>query len=179
MIVVCVIVLASTAMASNPRALWIEVNHESKGTTMIAVTEDVARALLEADNDEWHFSKGKGSSEELITKQMLLDVLNGDKESINVRDENEDATIHVYMSDLDVPRHSSESGHIVLETYKDGKRTLRISLGDLDIEQSDDEGNAADIHLNWKKCVPFLKHPGGAVYVRNDEEDSQVWLYVD
>jgi len=175
----CALFLAATAYAAKPRALWIEVDKQSKGKTTIAVTEDVARAILESESKDLRFSKHKGNSDELITKQMLLDVLNGDRESIKVRDEDEEATIHIYMSDLDVPRHSSGSGHIVLETFKDGRQSLRISLGDVDIEKSDEDGNSASFHLDWVKCVPFLKHDGGAVYINNEDEDTQVWLYVE
>ncbi len=172
--------LSGTAFArGGTRALWIEINKESKGKTTIAVTEDVVRALLESNNDEWHFKKEKGRKEDLITRQMVLDVLNGDKESVKVRDDDEGETAHLYMDDLDVPRHTTNGNHVVLETFKDGKKTFRMSLGDFNIEKTDDDGNGESFFLNWQKLLPFVKHDGGAVYINTEQDDTVVWLFME
>ena len=161
-----------------PKAVWIEVDKGDHGKTTIAVTEDVVRAFLKSDGDDIHFNKGKGKKD-LITRQMIQDLIDGNRESIEVQDDEDGETAHLYIADLEIPRHDKKVDHVVLETYKHGTRNFRISLGDLEIDNSDDGDDDGSFLMNWRKCLPFLKNSGAALYINNEQEETTVWLYLD
>lgn len=171
--------VGSSVFAGNrSRAIWIEVQKPGEGKTTIAVTENVVRALLESDSDDLNFHAAKGKKNELITRKMMQDLLDGERATIDVEDEDGE-TAHLYTSDLEVPHHKGGDNNVVFETYKDGKRTFRMSIGDFDIEQSDEDGDSAGFSLNWRKCLPFLKDGGSAIYIQNEKEETTIWLYMD
>jgi len=175
----CLLLLAGTAIAGDsPRALWIEVNNAHEGKTTIAVTVDVMKALLEADTQDLHFNSGKGKKD-LVTRAMIEDLLDGKRDVIDVEDTEENETAHLYLADLDIPDHEVKKDHVVLETYKDGKRDLRLSLGDFEIDKSSDEDGDQGFNLNWRKCLPFLTQAGGAVYINNERDRTVVWVYAE
>jgi hypothetical protein len=167
---------AAASLAGNSRpALWIEVKNEEKGLTRIAVTREIAVALIEADDDSMHVDKhGKG---DLITKQMISDVLDGTREIVRAKDPDDGSEVALYLKDIDLPRHAGGSGSMVLETYKNGERTFRMKLGEFEIEAGGKDENSAA--FGWKRLLPFLSKAGGAVYVNNEREDSEVWLFMD
>jgi hypothetical protein len=169
-----VLPLTATA-AGSLKALWIEVNKPHEGTTTIAVSVNVMKALLAADDHNLHFTDHKGKKD-LITREMLEDLLNGDRSTVDVEDPETDEKAHLYIDDLDVPDHDGKKGHIVLETYKNGKREFRMSLGDLEIEQGDDEDNDSEFSIHWRKCLPFLSEDGGAIYVNDKHNETVVWV---
>jgi hypothetical protein len=168
---------AAASLAGNSRpALWIEVKNEEKGLTRIAVTREIAVALVEADDDDSiHVDRhGKGN---LITKQMISDVLDGTRDIVRAKDPDDGSEVTLYLKDIDLPRHAGGSGSMVLETYKNGERTFRMKLGEFELEAGgkDDSG----IAFGWKRLLPFLSKAGGAVYVNNEREDSEVWVFMD
>ena len=108
---------------------------------------------------------------------MIRDVLDGTRDIARAEDPDNGSEVTLYLKDLDLPRHAGGKGSIVMETYKNGERTFRLRLGDVEIETGDKGDN--DIAFNWKRLLPFLSKTGGAVYINNEREDSEVWVFVD
>ncbi len=161
------------------KALWIEVKDKGERKTTIAMTESIARQLLESDETKVRFAKEEGK--ELITRKMLGSVLDGRKESVEARDE-DGSEAKLYMADLKVPGHRGGNGKLVLETYKSGSRTFRIAIPEIELEASDEEnGGIGNIEtsIGWKALLPFLAKEGGAIYINSDKDDTEVWLYVE
>jgi len=171
----------SVLPASLPRekALWIEVKDKGDHKTTIAMTEFIARQLLESDENKVHLAK-KGKKD-LITREMLRSVLDGREESVGAQDE-DGSEVNLFMADLKVPGQKGEKGKLVLETYKSGSRTFRIALPEIEIEASDEQtGGTGSIEtsIGWKGLLPFLAKEGGAIYVNTDKDETEVWLYVE
>lgn len=147
--------------------------------TTIAISEPIARQLLDSDEAKVRFAK-KGNHD-LITREMLRSVLDGREESVEVRDEN-GSEVKLYMADLKVPGNKGGKGKLVLETYKSGSRTFRMALPEIEIEASDEEdGGTAHIEtsIGWKGLLPFLAKEGGVIYINTDKDETEVWLYVE
>ncbi len=160
-------------------ALWIEIKEKGEHKTTIAVTEAIARQLLESDGKGTPF--GKDGKDELITKEMVRSVLDGKEESVEARDEN-GSEAKLFMSDLKVPEHGGGTDKLVLETYKSGSRTFRLSLPEIEMEAADGENGGTDVidmRIGWKGLLPFLAKEGGAIYISTAKDDTEVWLYVD
>jgi hypothetical protein len=166
--------------ASTPRsekALWIEINEKGGKRTIIAVTEGIARELLNSMHTKVNFSREE--SRDLITKEMVQSVLDGDQESVEARDEN-GSRATLYMKALDMPRRRDGSGRLVLETFKSGKKIFHFSLPEIEIESHDEESDDfVSVSLGWKCLLPFLAKAGGAIYVEADDDETEVWIYVD
>ena len=111
------------------RALWIETKEEGRLKTTLAITENIARMVVESKDKRINFSK-KGK-DNLITKKMVRKVLDGDEKSITVKDPDHDQVVTIYMRDLDVPGKEGRNNRLVLETYKDGKKSFSIALPDI------------------------------------------------
>ena len=70
----------------------------------------------------------------------------------------------------------------MLETYESGVKKFRIALPEMDMEKSDDESGSDDLvklSFGWKGLLPFLAKEGGAVYINDQQKDSEVWIYVE
>jgi hypothetical protein len=145
-------ICSSVLLAALPRekALWIEVKERGGHRTTIAMTEPIARLLLESD--ETKVCPVKKGRQDLITREMLRSVLDGREESVEARDE-DGSEAKLYMDDLKVPGTRGGNGKLVLETYKSGSRTFRLALPEIEIEASDEEdGGTANIEttIGWK-----------------------------
>jgi hypothetical protein len=174
--------ICSSALAASQlqdKALWIEVKEKGDHKTTIAVTELIARQIIESDETNVHFAK-KGK-QGLITREMLRSVLDGREESVEVRDE-DGSEAKLFMADLKVPGNKGGMGKLVLETYKLGSRTFRIALPEIEMEASDEENGGTgsiEASIGWKGLLPFLAKEGGAIYIRTDKDETEVWLYVE
>lgn len=181
MSVACLLFVCTSALLAFPpreKALWIKVMEKGDHKTTIAVTEAIVRHVLESDNPEKHFAMD--GEENPITREMLRSVLDGEEESVKVRDD-DGTEIELTMSDLDVPGDKGSRGKLVLETYKDGSRTFRMSLPEIEIEACDDEDDGSgfiEMNIGWKGLLPFLAEEGGAIYIESDEDETEVWVYV-
>lgn len=167
------------ASSSGEKALWIEVKDKSDHKTTIAMTEAIARQLLESDKTKVHFAD-KGNKD-LITRAMLGSVLDGREESVEARDE-DGSEAKLYMADLKVPGHNGGNGKLVFETYKSGSRTFRIALPEIELAASDEENGGTgsiETSIGWKALLPFLAKEGGAIYINSDKDDTEIWLYVE
>jgi hypothetical protein len=174
-------ICSSVLLGALPRekALWIEVKEKGDHRTTIAMTEHIARQLLESD--ETKVCLAKKGRQDLITREMLRSVLDGREESVEARDE-DGSEAKLYMADLKVPGSRGGKGKLVLETYKSGSRTFRMALPEIEIEASDEEdGGTANIEtsIGWKGLLPFLSKEGGAIYINTDKDETEVWLYVE
>jgi len=180
-IVTGMLFLSAFALASTHRsqkALWIELKEKGGRTSTIAMTENIARQLLESDDTNLHFSKKR--ERDLITKEMLRAVLDGRQESAEVSDDDGGSKAKLYMADLHVPANKGGGDRLVVETYKAGEKTFRIALPSIDIADAEEgTGNEIETSIGWKSLLPFLSHGGGALYVRDEDHDSEVWIYVD
>lgn len=159
---------------SGQRALWVDVKEDNERKT-IAVTEAIARKALQGESVRF---AGK-NKEDLVTNELLLSVLDGRERSRTVRDREGNEAI-VYMKRLDPPGKNGGKNDLVLETYKNGRQTFRFALPNLDISLG---GERDDISLSgkleWKSWLPFLAKEGGAVYLRDHSDETEIWLYVD
>jgi hypothetical protein len=161
------------------KALWVETKEYGKLKTSLVVTENIARMVLESKDTKVQFS-GK-EKKELITKKMLRAVLDGSEKSISAKDPDRDEEVTIYMKDLDVPGQESGKGSLVLQTYKAGKKTFSITLPDITVEsKGDDESDDLITHsFGWKALLPFLAKSGGALYVKDENDDSELWIFVE
>jgi gamma-glutamylcyclotransferase (GGCT)/AIG2-like uncharacterized protein YtfP len=158
------------------KALWIEARDNSEQTT-IAVTEGIARELLETTKMNVSFSK-KGKRD-LVTREMLQAVLDGRQQQISAHDDH-GSEVTVSLKPLSVPGKKNGKNRLVLETYKAGKQTFRIALPELELSMGDEKREASvNVDLNWKAWLPFLAKAGGAVLIKDHDDDTEVWLYVE
>jgi hypothetical protein len=167
---------AGLLFAAQPkeRALWCEIKKQNGEKTTIAVTENIARGLLESDDTKFHFAD---KDDDVITREMLREVLDGEKDVVKAKDKDGSA-VKIYMSDLKVPGH--REGKLVLETYKHGNRTFRMALPEIEIGAADEDDNeSADVSFGWRALLPSLAEEGGALYINNEEEETEVWIYLD
>jgi len=172
----------SAVLSASPRgekALWIEVKERGDHRTVIAMTELVARLLLESEKPGGHFTKR--GEKDLLTREMLRAVLDGDEETVEIQDE-DGSEVKLYMDDLDLPHKDGGSGKLVVETYKSGSRTFRMALPEIELEVSNDEDEGVgslEMNIGWKGLIPLLRNEGGALYVVTDDGDTEVWVYFD
>lgn len=167
------------ASSSSQKALWIEVRDKENHRIIVAVTEAIARELLDSGGPKCRIAVDRGDGQ--ITRAMLKAVLDGDQETIEASD-GHNGVIKLYMADLDAPPRKGNTGKLVLETYKSGSRTLRMALPEIEIEANNEEDGGSDcieMHLGWKGFLPFLAKEGGAIYVNSEEDDTEVWVYVE
>ena len=168
-----------TGCPTRERALWIEVKDKGDHKTSIAITEPIARLLLESDEKKVHLTKE--GEKDPFTREMLRSVLDGREESVEAQD-GDGSQVKLYMADLKVPGRKDGKGRLVLETYKSGSRTFRITLPEIEIEASDEEDGGSEsleLSIGWRALLPFLAKEGGAIYIDTDKDDTEVWLYVE
>ena len=170
------ICLALLSSCRTQRALWIETDRNGH-LVAIAVTEGIARRFLETtgpSTDLW--TQGEQSP---IAREMLRDVLDGRQTRVSARGD-DGSVITISMKPLSVPGRGRGNNRIVLEISKAGEKTFRLALSDLDLHLADENTSVSlQAHLDWKRWVPFLAREGGAVYVKDAGEDTEVWLYVE
>ena len=174
---ICSSVLRASSPADN--ALWIEVKEKGDHTTTIAMTEPIAWQLLESDEIKVHLTKGE--KRDLITREMLKSVLDGQEESVVARDE-DGTEAKLYMADLNVPGQKGGKEKLVFETYKSGSRTFRIALPEIELEASDEENGGIgyiETSIGWKSLLPFLAKEGGAIYIKTAKDETELWLYAE
>ena len=162
------------------KALWAEIREHGKLKTTIAVTEGIARQLIKSKNAKANFS-GKGNKD-IVTKEMIRSVLEGKEKSVVARDEEHSQDIKLFMNNLDVPGKASGNERLVLETYKGGKKKFSIGLPDVEVEESDEKDESDEMvkmSFGWKGVLPFLAKSGGALYVHEHKENTEVWIYVE
>jgi len=162
------------------KALWIEAKERGEQKTTVAMTVGIARELLESKDAKVNFSQeGK---KELITKDTLLAILDGRQESIELRDAEDGSEAKLYLKDLDIPGKESGKNRLVLQVYKSGVKTFGIALPEVEVEKRDDESegsNLEKISFGWKGLLPFLAKEGGAVYIQDQKDDTEIWIYVE
>ncbi len=166
----------SSFSCATQKALWIDVR-ENHGQTSIAVTEAMARKLL--DTKEPHINFLKEDNDGLITREKLQAVLDGRERSITTRGK-EGSVVTMSMKPLNIPGGKGGNNRLVLETYKAGEQKFRIVLPELDISLGDEESKVSvQANLDWKSWIPFLAKEGGAVYLKDYKDDTEVWVYVE
>ncbi len=159
------------------KALWIETREHGKLKSTMAVTEDIARHVVKSDDTEVNFGD---DDKDLITKEMVLDVLDGRERKVTAKDSNGDEEVTLFMKDLDVPGSVGDKDRLILATFKEGKKTFSMTLPDIEVESKEDNSNAMETyHIGWKALLPFVAKHGGALYTKDYKDDTEVWLYVE
>jgi hypothetical protein len=176
------LLICSGVLQASPRwekALWIEVKKHGDNETTIAITEAIARELIESDERGVHLAK-KGEKD-VITREMLKAVLDGKEESVEAQDK-DGSEVTLHMADLKVPGRDGKQEKLIFEVYKSGSQTLRIALPEVEIEASNEEEDGVgniETSIGWKGLLPFLAKEGGAVYINSVKDDTEIWLYVE
>ena len=158
------------------QALWIEVKGNGEHKT-IAVTEGIARRLL--DSKDMHVNFSKHDNDDLITREQLRAVLDRREQSITAHgDHGKEVTMS--MKSINTPGKNNDKNRLVLEVYKKGKQTFRIALPEIEIKTADEENELSiDVDLDWKEWLPFLAKEGGAVFIKDHDDETEVWVYVE
>ena len=48
------------------------------------------------------------------------------------------------------------------------------------MEQADEKTDeSVNVSFGWKALLPFLAKVGGAVYINDQQDNTEVWLYVE
>jgi hypothetical protein len=159
------------------RALWIEFTDKDGKSGVVAVTEELARKVL--DNEEIKLNFSEHAKKELITRRMVSNILDGRQERITVsEDDGSEATLS--MRQLKIPSSRHGNGKIVLETYYDGERSFRMAIPDIEIESAEEKGDeAVNIQFGWRALLPFFAETDGAIYIQNSDSNSEIWIYLD
>jgi hypothetical protein len=98
------------------------------------------------------------------------------------RDSADGSEVKMYLKDLEIPGKGRGKDRLVLETYKSGKKKFSIGLPDIEVEEAREDSGASDLvklSFGWKGLLPFLAKAGGAVYLKDHQDDTEVWLYVE
>ncbi len=173
-ILICSALLLSSCSAQ--QALWIEVKGDGEHKT-IAVTEGIARRLL--DSKDMHVNFSRHEKNDLVTREQLRAVLDRRERSITAHgDHGKEVTTS--MKSINTPGKNNDKNRLVLEVYKKGKQTFRIALPELEIKSADEKNELSiDVDLDWKEWLPFLAKEGGAVFIKDHDDDTEVWVYVE
>lgn len=161
------------------KGLWIETREHGKLKTTLAVTENIARKVVESKDAKMNFAeRGK---KELVTKEMVKSILDGKQKSVTAKDPESDLVITMYLKDLEVPGDREGGNNLVLQTYKAGKKTFSITIPDIEVETKgdDDSGDLVTKSFGWKAFLPYLAKTGGALYVKGEKDDSELWFFVE
>jgi len=161
------------------KALWITITEHGRLKTTIAVTEPIARLIAKSEKTNVHFTSDDNGCD-LITREMIQQVLDGRKSSISARDVKENTEVEIFMKRLKVPGSQKEKSRLVMETFKDGELTFHMKLGEFSFESKDEEtGEMDETDFSWKSLLPFLSESGGGVYIQDNKDNTEVWVYVE
>ncbi len=159
------------------KALWIETREHGKLKSVMAVTEAIARHVVKSEDTEMNFGD---DDKDLITKEMILDVLDGRERKVTAKDSSGEEEVTLYMKDLEVPGRERDKDRLILTTFKEGKKTFSVTLPDIEVESKEERSDSLEsYHIGWKAFLPFVAKHGGALYTRNYKDDTEVWLYVE
>lgn len=162
----------------NERGVWIDTRSADGHRTTIALTENLVRQYVDSRDTDLNFS-GDGKAEP-VTKEMLRDLLDGRRHSIEQH--NDGGVVRVTMRSMAIPGGGGGGDELVVETYKNGERTFHLTLPDIGIDRQDENDGADELvhtSFGWKRLLPFLSKEGGAIYINDEEERTEVWIYVE
>jgi len=169
--------VSSTAagLSKKERVLWIETREEGTPKATIAVSINLAKHLLEESDDS-------PIDRDLITRQMIEDVLSGREESVETTDPETGQSARMWLGLLEVKsRTGDDAGDLVVEVFKKGKRsfTLRLPYAEDPDAREDDDPDIDRMTFGWNSLMPFMAETKGVVYVISHDDDTEFWMYVD
>lgn len=166
---------ASAGSSKKERVLWIETREENTAKASIAVSVSLAEYLLK-DSDDSPIDR------DLITREMINDVLSGREESVETTDPKTGQSARMWLGYLEVEsRTGDDSGDLVVEVFKKGKRsfTLRLPFAEAPEARQEDDPDISRMTFGWNSLMPFMAETKGVVYMKNLEDDTEFWMYVD
>ena len=167
---------SATAVASKKeRVLWIETREQGRAKASIAVSVSLAKSLLNESDDS-------PIDRDLITREMIDDVLSGREESVETTDAETGQSARLWLGFLEVEsRTGDDSGDLVVEVFKKGKRsfTLRLPYAREPEASADDDPDISRMTFGWNTLMPFMAETKGVVYLKSLDEDTEFWMYVD
>ena len=166
------------AGAKSEEVLWIEVREDGALKASIGVSVALAKHLLEDDKN----ADDDPIDRDLITREMIDDVLSGRKKSVESKDPSTGKFARLWVGTLEVEAaEGDDEGDLVIEVFKKGKRSfsLRLPAGRESEEREDDESDITRMTFGWDSLVPFMAETKGVVYVKDHDDDTEFWMYVD
>jgi len=178
LVVIAAIPFVAISGGKKERVLWLETQEAGSMKTAMAVSVELARYVLEnsENKQESLFEK------DVISREMVEDVLDGKRESVEVKEDSTDRIYKLFLGTLKVPSAYGEGNQeLVVETYKKGRRTfsLRLPYARESEPSNRDEEDVTRITFGWNSVLPFMAKTNGLVYVRDVREDTEFWMFVD
>jgi hypothetical protein len=179
LLVACIAIpVAGATSPKKERVLWIETHKHGDKTASIAVSVALAQHLLDKDekSDETPIDR------EMITREMVEDVLSGRKESVSAEDPKTGETARLWLGTLEMISSSGDDeGDLVIEVFKKGKRSfsLRLPFAEEQESREEDDPNITKMTFGWNSLMPFMAETKGVVYVKTYDEDTEFWMYVE
>ncbi len=166
------------AFSKKEKVLWIETREHGEKKATIAVSVMLAQHLLDENEkeDKVHFDRN------LITREMIDDVLSGRKESVESSDPKSGESARLWLGKLEIKAaEDDDAGDLVIEVFKKGKRsfTLRLPAGHESEERDDDDADITSMTFGWDSLMPFMAETKGVVYVFDHDDETEFWMYVD
>jgi len=166
---------AASAVSKKERVLWIETREDGTLKATIAISVGLAKHLLEESDDS-------PIDRDLITREMIEDVLSGREESVEATDPKTGESARLWLGLLEVTsRTGDDAGDLVVEVFKKGKRsfTLRLPYAEEPRAEEEDDPDIDRMTFGWNSLMPFMAETKGVVYVKSQDEDTEFWMYVD
>jgi hypothetical protein len=167
-----------TGFQKKERVLWIETREHGELKASIAISTALAKHLLDENRD----AEESPIDRDLITREMVDDVLSGRKESMESTDPKTGNSALLSLGTLTVPSaEGGEEGDLVIEVFKKGKRsfTLRLPQAEESEARDDDDPDITKMTFGWDSLMPFMAKTKGVVYVKDHDDDTEFWMFVD
>jgi hypothetical protein len=182
LVVLLAVVIAAPAalgtFSKKEKVLWIETREDGTLKASIAVSMALAKHLMDENRD----SKESPIDRNLITREMVDDVLSGRKESVETKDPKTGESARLWLGTLEIESAAGDDeGDLVIEVFKKGKRsfTLRLPFARESEEREDDDPDITRMTFGWNSLMPFMAETKGVVYVKDHDDDTEFWMYVD
>lgn len=166
------------AYSKKEKVLWMKIREEGQVKASIAISVTLAKHLL----DEERKSDGDPIDRDLITREMIDDVLSGRKESVESMDPKTGKSARLWIGSLEIESaEGDDEGDLVIEVFKKGKRsfTLRLPFAEDPEERDEDDPDITRMTFGWNSLMPFMAAAKGVIYVKDHDDETEFWMYVD
>lgn len=178
-LVLMVVMIASLeAFSKKEKVLWMKIGEDGEVKASIAISVTLARHLLDEDRD----SHEDPIDRDLITREMIDDVLSGRKESVESTDRETGKSARLWIGSLEIESaEEDDEGDLVIEVFKKGKRsfTMRLPYAEESRERDEDDPDITRMTFGWNSLMPFMAESRGVIYVKDHDDDTEFWMYVN